>query len=82
MGLKIDFEFFEVGQIYKTFLAKKLFVWDFFYKFQFFFEKREIFLPNQKKRKFFYKSFTFDKKGKSFYKMKKGNHFNTILLPA
>ena len=32
MGLKMDFEFFEVGQIYKRFPAKKFFSRDFFYK--------------------------------------------------
>ena len=29
MGLKMDFEFFEVGQIYLRFPAKKFFSWDF-----------------------------------------------------
>ena len=32
MGLKMDFEFFEVGQIYKRFPAKIFFSRDFFYK--------------------------------------------------
>ena len=32
MGLKMDFEFFEVGQIYERFPDKKNFSRDFFYK--------------------------------------------------
>ena len=32
LGLKMYFEFFEVGQIYKRFPAKKIFSRDFFYK--------------------------------------------------